>query len=142
VRTNKTALQAETRTVSIEAPRSNVVRFLGNANNLPRWAPNFARTVRPQNGRWLINAGEGEAEILVAASEGLGTVDLVSAADPTRGAFLRVLPSGAGCELLFTLFFPPTASDAVVTQQMSVVRQELETVKAICESEIAARDAA
>ena len=134
-------LHPETRTISIEAPRHAVLHFLGDANNLPRWAPNFARTVHPKDGRWLINAGPGEAEILVETSEAEGTVDILAAADPTRGAFCRVLPNGDGSEFLFTLFLQRGASDSAIGQQMSVVEEELRAVRNICERAFATPDA-
>jgi hypothetical protein len=44
-----------------------------------------------------------------------------------------VLPNGAGSRYLFTLFFPADTPDAAVAQQMAVVQDELETVRALCE---------
>jgi hypothetical protein len=46
----------------------------------------------------------------------------------------RVLPNGSGSEYLFTLFFPADTPEAAVAQQMAVVQDELETVRALCEA--------
>ena len=72
-------------------------------------------------------------EIRVDFGPDQGTIDILSAADPGRAAFCRVLPNGGGCELLLTLFFSPGASEADIAKQMGVVEQELQSVRGICE---------
>ena len=57
MQTTNPVLRAETRMIGIQAPREDVLLFLADATNLPRWAPNFAVTVDPKDRHWLINAG-------------------------------------------------------------------------------------
>jgi hypothetical protein len=124
---------AQTRSISIAADPQTVLDVLADPDNLPRWAPAFARSVRTQNGQLLVDTGQGELPILLAVARDQGTVDIVSAAAPTRGAFSRVLPNGEGSEYLFTLFFASDTDEAAVTAQMAVVDEELEAVRALCE---------
>jgi polyketide cyclase/dehydrase/lipid transport protein len=124
---------AHTRSISIAAPPTQVLDFLADPYNLPRWAPGFARSVKEQDGQLLVDTGEGERPILMSVSPEQGTVDLVSAAEPRVGAFSRLLPNGDGCEYLFTLFFAPDVDETAVEAQMAVVDDELETVRALCE---------
>ena len=52
---------------------------------------------------------------------------------PCHGAFSRVVPNGDGSEYLFTLFFPDGTEEAAITRQMTIVEEELRTVRALCE---------
>jgi uncharacterized protein YndB with AHSA1/START domain len=125
--------RSQSRSISIAAPPAAVVEFLSDPHNLPRWAPAFARSVREQDGRLYVDGGAGEQPVLLSVSPERGTVDIVSAADPRRGAFTRVLPNGDGSEYQFTLFFSHGADETGVTAQMEVVEQELEAVRRACE---------
>lgn len=125
--------RAETRSVSIAATPQTVLDFLADPHNLPRWAPGFARAVRQSGENWLVDQGEREVVITVRVSREHGTIDLLSATDHDRGAFMRVIPNGTGSEYLFTLFFVEGTDEAVVTKQMTVVENELQTVRSVCE---------
>ena len=124
---------SHTRSISIAAAPSDVLAFLADPHNLPRWAPAFARSVSERDGQLRVDTGQGELPISVSVSRERGTVDLLSATEPRVGAFSRVLPNGDGSEYLFTLFFAPDADDTAVEAQMAVVDQELEAVRALCE---------
>ncbi|MDA0179963.1 SRPBCC family protein [Solirubrobacter phytolaccae] len=95
-----------TRSISIQAKPEAVLDLVGDAHALPRWAPGFARGVREAGAHWLVDTGAGEALIDLRVSRERGTVDIVSAEQPGRGVFTRVLANGDGCEYLFTQFFP------------------------------------
>lgn len=62
-----------------------------------------------------------------------GTVDLLAADQPTRGAFTRVVPNGQGSEYLLTLFFPDGTEQTAVCDQMAIVDDELNAVRELCE---------
>jgi hypothetical protein len=126
--------RAETRTISIAAPPATVLGYVGDPRRLPDWAPAFARGIRPDGEDWLVDTGEGELRIAVRVSPEHGTVDLLSADDPTRGAFTRVVDNHGGSEYLFTLFFPEGTPEEVIARQMATVEAELETVRTHCES--------
>jgi hypothetical protein len=128
-----TTAHAETRSVAIAAPPAAVLALVGDARRLPDWAPRFARAVEPHGDDWLIDDGANRFPIAVRVSSEHGTVDLVSPADPTRGAFTRVLPSAGGSEYLFTLFFGHDADPAAIAEQMATVETELEAVRALVE---------
>jgi uncharacterized protein YndB with AHSA1/START domain len=128
-----TNLRAATRSLSIAAPPEAVLDLVADPRNLPRWAPGAATAVRPDGDAWLINNGQGEARINVRVSREHGTVDLLAAEDLRRGVFTRVLPNGGGSEYQFTLFFTDEATESEVAQQMAIVQDELETVRALCE---------
>jgi hypothetical protein len=126
--------RAETRSISIGAPPSVVLGLVADPRRLPEWAPNFAQSVEPAGEDWMIDTGAGEVRIAVRVSPEHGTMDLLGAQDPTRGAFTRVVHNHQGSEYLFTLFFPDGTEEAAVAQQMATVEEELRTVKALCEA--------
>jgi hypothetical protein len=127
--------RAETRSISIAAPPAAVLAVVADPRRLPEWAPAFARGVQPDGDDWLVDTGEGRARITVRVSPEHGTVDLLRATDPTRGAFSRVVHNGDGSEYLFTLVFADGATEAAVSRQMATVETELEAVRALCEAE-------
>ena len=117
---------SQTRSITISAPPESVLEVVGDARRLPTWAPDFARSVRPDGEHWVIN---DEATIDVRVDRAARTVDIVSAENPRRGAFSRVLPNGDGSEFLFTLFFPPGTDDAAVSRQMASVASAARSVR-------------
>ena len=95
--------RSETRSISIQAPPDVVLDVVGDARTLPRWAPNFASTIRQEGEHWLVNE---ELLIDLRVVRELGTVDILRAERPPLGAYTRVMPNGEGSEYQFTLFFP------------------------------------
>ena len=128
-------MRSDTQTITIDAPRSDVFAFLADAANLPRWAPNFATTVRPDGDGWIVEQGASEVRLRLEASVELGTLDLhVTPPDGrTRTVYGRVLPNAAGAELLFTMFHSDSRTDADIARQNAEVADELRRVKTLCE---------
>jgi len=124
---------AETRNISIAAPPDAVLELLGDPRRLPDWAPAFAKAVKPDGQDWLIDSGEDQLRIRIRTSLEHGTVDLLRPKDPSRGAHMRVLSNEDGSEFVFTLVFPPGADEGSITRQMTIVEDELRTVRDLCE---------
>jgi hypothetical protein len=130
-----TTCRAETRSISITAPPSAVLDVVGDPLRLPEWAPRFARSVRADGDRWLVDNGtDDEFPIVVRVSRELGTMDLLRPTDPPSGAFTRVVQNGRGSEYLFTLFFPDGTDEAAIATQMATVEDELQTIRALSEA--------
>lgn len=101
-----------TQAVTIDAPPDAVLDFVGDAKNLPVWAPGAPRGLD------------------VRVSRELGTVDFVAA---RGGAYSRVLPNGSGSEYVFTRFERAGAAPDEIAQGNAVIAQELEAVRRHCE---------
>ena len=127
--TNTEFKRSETRSITVDAPPQQVHRFIADPVNIPRWAPSFASAISPSGTRWIATTSQGDAEIVVASNRDAGTVDILSAADQTRGAFSRVIPNGSLSEVLFTLFFEPTTPEEAIAGQMAVVVDELTRIR-------------
>jgi hypothetical protein len=130
-------MRADTRTISIHASPQRVVAFLGDPENLPRWAVGFAKSIRKDGEGWVVTTGAGEMGIRIQADERSGVVDFfMSPAGGVEGlAGSRVLPRGTGSEYVFTQFQPPGMPDEVFAKNVQAVTHELTVLKALLEVE-------
>jgi hypothetical protein len=129
-------MRSDTQTITIDAPPADVLAFLGDGANLPRWAPNFAGAVRPDGDRWIVENPGGELRVRLAVDADLGTFDLffTPADGRERSIFGRVLPNAGGAEFLFTLFHSDSRSEEDVARANAEVGEELRRLKAFCEA--------
>jgi hypothetical protein len=129
-------MRSHTHTITVDAPRDDVLAFIADGTNLPRWAPNFATAVRPDGDGWIVGEGTGEIRVEIPVNHELGTTDLhlTLPGGDRRVVHLRVLPNGTGAEVLFTLFHSDSRSDDDVERQNSEVAEELRRLKVLCEA--------
>jgi hypothetical protein len=130
-------MRADTKTIAIHAKPEQVVDFLANPANLPRWAVGFAKGVRRDGERWIVTTGGGEMGIRIVAERPLGVVDFyMSPAPGVEGcAASRVIPNGDGVEYVFTQFQPQEMSDEAFTKSVQALAHELTVLKALLEIE-------
>jgi hypothetical protein len=130
-------MQADTKTVSIEADPVKVARFLADPANLPRWAVGFAKSVREEGGRWYVETGAGEMGVRIAADEKSGVVDFWLSPAPGIEALAasRVIPRGRAAEYAFTQFRNPGMSEEAFRQSVKALEHELAVLKALMEVE-------
>lgn len=128
-------MRADTRTVSIEAPAQQVVRFLEDPANLPRWAVGFARAVHRTTTGWMVQTGAGEMGIRIDADAERGTVDFWMSPAPGVEVLApsRVVPRGSGSEFIFTQFQGPEMSDQAFASSVEALKHELVVLKALLE---------
>ena len=108
-------MRSDTQTISINARPGDVVAFVGDAENLPRWAIGFAKSVRRRADGWIVTTGEGDVPVSVTVDERAGTVDfdLQPGLGATATAFTRSVPNGDGTEFAFTQMQQPGMPDVV-----------------------------
>lgn len=126
----------DTQTIQIETDPSQVVPFLADGANLPRWAIGFAAAVRPSGDRWVVTTHAGaEIDTRVVADESTGTVDFVMTPAPgvTATAWTRVVPVTGGALLTFTQVQQPGMPDAIFDAQVRAVTHELAALRAMLE---------
>lgn len=130
-------MRADTRTVSIEAPAQQVVEFLQDPANLPRWAVGFAKAVRQTSSGWIVQTGAAEMGISIDADPHRGTVDFWMTPAPGVEVLApsRVVPRGSGSEFIFTQFQGPGMSDAAFASSVETLKHELIVLKALLEVE-------
>ena len=130
-------MRSDTQTVTIDARPENVVRFVGDGRNLPRWAIGFAKAVRPGPGGWIVTTGQGEVPTSITVDEAAGTVDFHMRPAPgvEATAYTRAVPNGDGTELVFTQLQSPGTPDEVFDRLVAAVAHELVALKAQLEVE-------
>jgi hypothetical protein len=129
----RTSLVSATRSTSVDAAPRAVVDLVADPRRLPEWAPAFATRVEDLGGGlWTVGTGPGSGrQIRVRRSDALGVVDFVSVERPDLGAFLRILPDGAGSHVTFTILFPEGVDPEVVQEEMRGVELELATLRTL-----------
>lgn len=118
-----------TRSIAIAASPAEVHSYLADPRALPRWAPEFAEEVRQDGDDWIVTTGGGELRFVVPVHPDAGTVDMLAAADPRSGLFIRIVPNWDGSECVFTMVFPPGTPAAAIAGQMLVIDHELAAIR-------------
>jgi hypothetical protein len=128
-------MRSDTQSITIDARPSDVVAFVGDGENLPRWAIGFARAVRPGPGGWIVTTGQGDIRTTIDVDQGTGTVDfhMEPAPGTTTTAYARVVPNAGGSEFVFTQMQQPGMPDQVFEQLVAAVGHELVALKALLE---------
>lgn len=129
----RTILRSQTQTIAIAAAPDTVLALVADPAQLPRWAPGFASAVRRDGDHWIVVGAEGEQRVRIRVDATLGTVDFL-APDREFGAYSRVVANAQGSEFMFTVFFPPEATDDDLAEQHAIVADELAAVRTLCES--------
>jgi hypothetical protein len=130
-------VRSDTQTITIAVEPNAVIAFVGDGNNLPRWAIGFAKSVRPSGSGWLVTTGQGEVATTIDVGDSTGTVDFhMKPAQGTEAtAYTRVVPNGEGSEFIFTQMQQPGVPDELFDQLVAAVGHELVALKALLEVE-------
>ena len=123
----------ETRTITtfLEAPRERVFDYLSRIENLPRWATEFARELKYEDGMAKVVNGLGEFYFSIDADPGTGVIDMY--AGPTEEELslfpTRVveLPDGRSA-YSFTMFQAPGMPDELFESQYQALLREFENI--------------
>ena len=128
-------MRSDTQTITIAAPPEDVLAFVGDGANLPRWAIGFATAVRPDEAGWIVTTGQGDVPTSIAVDRATGTVDFRMRPAPgvEATAYARAVPNGDGTELVFTQFQQPGTPEEVFDQLVAAVGHELGVLKALVE---------
>lgn len=120
-------------TTILEAPRDRVYVFLSKIENLPRWATEFARELKYEDGKAKVVNGLGEFYFSIDADPGTGVIDMY--AGPTEDALslfpTRVveLPDGRSA-YSFTMFQTPGMPDDLFEAQYQSLLREFDNIRA------------
>jgi uncharacterized protein YndB with AHSA1/START domain len=128
---------AESRHVSvhIDRPVEAVYAYAADPAHLPEWAPGLCTAIEQVDGRWVADSGMGRIVIAVAPPNPFGVLDhdvTVSTGETFHNP-MRVLPDGAGAELVFTVRRQAGMTDAEFDRDTSAVHADLTALKRILE---------
>jgi len=124
-------------TVSIDCDWRSVYAFAHLPENLPRWASGLAAGVERAGDEWIADGPGGKVRLRFAPPNDLGVLDhaVVTAAGERIDSPMRVVASGTGAEVTFTLFRRPGMTAEAFASDADWVRRDLSALKSLLESE-------
>ncbi|HKU39479.1 MAG TPA: SRPBCC family protein [Polyangiales bacterium] len=121
--------------VSIERTPDDVYRFASNLETWSEWAAGLGKSIRREGRDWIANGPLGEVRVRLAEPNPFRVLDHdvtlptgVSVQNP-----FRVLPNGAGSEVVFSVFRQPGTSDQEFQADTSAVEKDLRALKQLLE---------
>jgi hypothetical protein len=125
-------MEARTVTAVLDAPKKEVFDYLSRIENLPRWANEFARELRYENGKAKVVNGLGEFFFTIDADRATGVIDMYAgptedelALFPTR---VVELPAGRSA-YTFTMFQAPATPDELFESQYQSLLREFDNIR-------------
>ncbi|HEX7022632.1 MAG TPA: hypothetical protein VF171_07230 [Trueperaceae bacterium] len=132
-------MNSKTIGISIAALPEDVYDFASNPQNLPRWAPAFAKSVAWSDGAWIVESPDGPIGLRFAKPNHFGVLDHTVRLPAGQEICnpMRVIPNGAGSEVIFTLFHAPDVPAEKRAEDIKLVESDLRTLKRIMEERAA-----
>ena len=126
---------SRTVTVSIACAPSRVYDFVSNPANLPSWAAGLGRSVSHVNGRWIVQTSAGPMGIRFVERNTLGVLDhhVTLPTGEEIAVPMRVVASGAGSEVIITVFQLSGTSAKKFAEDVTLVERDLKSLKKILE---------
>jgi hypothetical protein len=124
-------MNAHTVTAVLDAPKTAVFHYLSSVDNLPRWANEFARELKYEDGKAKVVNGLGEFYFTIAADKQTGVIDMY--AGPTEDELAlfptRVVPlPGGRSAYTFTMFQAPGMPDDLFESQYQSLLREFDNL--------------
>jgi hypothetical protein len=125
-------MQHRTVTAVLEAPTDQVFGYLSQIENLPRWATEFARELKYEDGKAKVVNGLGEFYFSIDADPDTGVIDMYAGTTeeelslfPTR---VIELPEGRSA-FSFTMFQAPGMPDELFESQYQALLREFDNIR-------------
>ena len=125
-------MRSHTVTAVLDAPKEDVFAYLSEIDNLPRWATEFARELKYEDGRAKVVNGLGEFYFSIDADADTGVIDMY--AGPSDDELMlfptRVVPLPDGRSAYsFTMFQAPGMPDDLFESQHASLQREFENIR-------------
>lgn len=130
-----TTLESRTISVAIDRPPGAVYDFTVVLENLPRWASGLGAAGQRDGEAWVTQMEVGTVRVRFVHRNDLGVLDHdVTLPDGTLVTNpMRVVASGGGSEVSFTLFRGPGMTTEAFEADAATVRRDLHTLKQLLE---------
>ncbi len=125
-------MRSETVTRVLPAPKNEVFAYLADVENLPRWATEFARELKTEDGRHKVVNGLGEFFFRIEADPETGVIDMLAGPSEDELALFPTRVVGLGAEtsaFTFTMFQGPGMPDELFEAQHASLLRELANVE-------------
>ncbi|HEY2467786.1 MAG TPA: hypothetical protein VGI45_08080 [Terracidiphilus sp.] len=134
-----TLVTAESRTITVRIGRrfDQVYDFLADPKNWNQWAHGLGKSIRQSTNSWVADSDGGTVEVRFTPRNSFGIVDhyVIRPSGAQVYVPMRLIVSGQGCELLFTLFREPQMSDQQFAADLGYVQRDLDDLKSLLEKE-------
>lgn len=127
----------EARTVSISIARApdDVYAYLADPARIPEWSE-FITAIRREGSDWIATTATGEQSRMIFVSRNAQRVldhDVIVSPTLTVHVPIRVLPNGAGSEVIFTIFRLAAMDDTTFAKDIAMVETDLRGMKRVLE---------
>lgn len=122
--------------VFVDRRPADVYAFAVEPANLPRWARGLGGAVEKVGDDWVADSPSGRVKVRFAPRNDLGVLDhdvVVLGSGATFHVPMRVVASGEGSDVVFTLFREPGTSDAQYAADGATVERDLRELKRLLE---------
>lgn len=121
--------------VRVDRPAREVYEFAADPDHLALWAAGLGGPVRRSDGGLVVDTPGGAVTVAFVGRNDLGVLDHVVTLPSGERVYnpLRVIPDGAGCEVVFTLRRRPGMSDEAFDDDAAAVLADLATLKRLLE---------
>jgi hypothetical protein len=123
-------------TVAIDRPATAVYAYARDPAHLPEWAAGLAAGIRLERGEWVADSPMGRVLVRFVPVNEYGVLDhdVVLPTGQSVTNPLRVLPDGAGSEVVFTLRRQPATSEEEWAADIAAVTADLESLRRVLEA--------
>lgn len=121
--------------VSIERAPDDVYRFVTNMETWPEWASGLGKSIRRQGNDWIADGPLGQVRVRLAVPNPFRVLDhdVTLPTGVTVHNPLRVLPNGAGSEVIFSVFRQPGTPAHDFQADVNAVAKDLGALKQLLE---------
>ena len=129
-------LDAKILKVQIDRDSGAVYDFCADPANLTQWASGLGDSLTCVNGDWVAQTSHGRIRIRFAPRNEYGVLDHYVTSETGIEVYIpmRVIASGTGTQLQFTLFRQPDMDDATFQSDAEWVTRDLAALKKLLES--------
>ncbi len=129
------AQEARKLSIRIDRPAAEAYEFLCLPENFPKWASGLGTSLQNVDGEWIAQSPEGPVRVRFSERNSFGVLDHSVTRPGGTGVYipLRVIPKGAGCELVLTLVREPGMSDEKFAADAQWVMRDLMAARRILE---------
>ena len=122
--------------VGIRRDWQSVYAFASSPENMPRWATGLGSAPRRAGDAWEFDGPEGPVRVRFTPRNDFGVLDHYVTVAPDTEVYvpMRVIPHGAGCEVVFTLFRLPGMTDEKFDADADWVKRDLAKLKELMET--------
>ena len=125
-------MNSRTVTAVLEAPKDQVFAYLSQVENLPKWANEFARELKYEDGNAKVVNGLGEFWFSIDADKDSGVIDMYAGPTPEALALFptRVVEVAQGrSAFTFTMFQGAEVPDELFEAQYASLLREFDNIR-------------